>query len=167
MKARSLLLARFTALLCLCLGINALESLMFSAITLPVPGVKLGLSNLVILFAVGKNERFTPWVLMFARSFLSALLFGNPSTFFFSLLGGILSVGAMQVTAMLLKHGFTFLTVSVAGSLFFQLGQLLAAIILYGIGIVYYAPVLLLSGLITGALIGIVQNCLFVRLKRF
>ncbi len=165
MMRGSLRVARFSALLCLCLAISALENILQGFVVFPIAGIKLGLSNLVILFALSKKERSTPWILMGARSVFTALLFGNPTTLFFSLSGGVLSVLAMQGTLPLLKHKFSFFSISITGSLAFQTGQICAALILYGTPILYYSPILLFCGTLTGAVLGLLQNILYVRLK--
>ena len=166
MKRRNIRLARNSALICLCLAINAIEALFLKLIPLPIPGAKIGLSNLVILFCIGNRQYGLSWCLALTRPFVSALLFGNPVGFLFSICGGILSVFAMQLATPLLTRNFTFLSIGVLGSITFQFGQTLAAFVLYGSAILYYTPVLLFFGTISGALIGFLQNLLFARLSK-
>ncbi len=166
MKHSSEFTAHVAALLCLCLGINALENVLLPLIAIPVPGIKLGLSNLVILFSIAKGDRGIPWVLVLLRSTVSALLFGTPVTFLFSVTGGILSLVAMLFAFPLVKKGFSFVSVSVAGSFAFQIGQSTAAVLLYGKAILYYTPFLLLCGVFTGSLLGFILNLTLPRLKK-
>lgn len=165
---RSSSLARLAALLCLCLGISALENLLLSAVPIPVPGVKLGLSNLVILFSLTYEKPSAAWILMLSRCTISALLFGNVSTLWFSLLGGVCSVLVMQASIPLTRHGFSYFSVSIIGSIGFQIGQGIAAVLLYGFAILYWIPLLFLCGIFTGALLGICMNLMdrrFAKLK--
>lgn len=166
MMKRSRSTARLAALLCLCLGINALESFLLPLISLPVPGIKLGLSNLVILYCICRGNKPEPWILMGTRALISALLFGNPISFWFSLCGGVCSVLAMQLSHPLTKRKFSYITVSVCGSCAFQIGQAIAACILYGGAIFYYTPILLFCGIFTGAIMGLIANLSLPRLKK-
>ncbi len=157
--------AYYGILLCLCLGLSALENLLALALPLPIPGIKLGLSNLILLFCIGNQQAAAALVLMLLRSLIMSILFGSPITFLFSVLGGIWAVGVMQLTAPLLSHGYSFVTISAIGSFFFQVGQCIAALILYGSAIFFYCPLLLICGTLTGSLLGLIQNRLFVPLK--
>ena len=163
---KSLNIAQNSALICLCLGINTLETMFLSILALPIPGAKIGLSNLVVLYCIGKKQFALSWGLALVRPMVSALLFSNPVGFLFSICGGILSVFAMQLATPLLTRNFTFLSIGVLGSITFQFGQTLAAFVLYGSAILYYTPVLLFFGTISGALIGFLQNLLFARLSK-
>ena len=166
MKQRTEFTAQTAALLCLCLGINALESFLLPLIALPIPGVKLGLSNLVILFSIAKGDKWIPWTLVLLRASVSALLFGTPVTLLFSLMGGLLSLMAMFLSHPLVKNGFSYVSVSVAGSLAFQIGQSVAALLLYGKAVLYYTPLLLVCGIFTGGLLGLILNLILPRLKK-
>ncbi len=123
-------------------------------IPIPIPGIKLGLPNLIILLTLklyGAKEGFLVNIL---RILLSGFLFGSFSTILYSLAGGLLSYAVM---AVLLKLNFFSLTgVSIAGGICHNLGQLaLAILVLNSVSLLSYMPVLLISGLITGLLIGI------------
>lgn len=158
--------ARFGALLCLCLSINALETLLLIPLSLPIPGAKLGLSNLVILYCIYRKEKLTPFALALSRALVGTLLFGNPVSFLFSVCGGLMSIPAMQISLALLKHGFSSVSISICGSVFFQIGQLLVGQILYGRAILYYAPALFASAIVSGIILGLLHNLLAHRLKK-
>lgn len=163
MKKRLTLLS---LLLALCLALSALESFLIAPLSLPLPGVKLGLSNLVILFCLSPKMRLGALCMILARAAFTALLFGNPVTLFFSLAGGLLSYGAMLLSLPLIRRGFSYVTVSLFGSCLFQIGQSLSAVLLYGPAVLYYLPLLLFAGIVTGAVIGLTHNLIVARLKK-
>ena len=120
-----------------------------------IPGIKLGLANLVVvigLFILKPSEVFG---ILLTRIILVAFLFGNMSSLIYSLSGGILSFCVM----LLLKRckGFSITGISIAGGISHNIGQLVvAAIVVEAVSVFYYMPVLMISGLVTGMLIGIV-----------
>ena len=133
-------------------------------IPLPLPtGVKLGAANIVILCALyflGVKEAA---VISLIRIILSGFAFGI-STVPYSLAGGVLSLLVM----VLLKRskGFGMTGVSVVGSVCHNIGQTLVAMLLLGNKTAYYFPMLLLSGVIAGVLIGVVSALVVSKLKK-
>lgn len=132
---------------------------------IPIPGVKLGLANLMILIVLklyGVREGLLVNIL---RILLSGFLFGSFSTILYSLAGGLFSFAVM---ALLLKLNFFSLTgVSIVGGVCHNIGQLaLAIVVLDSVSLLYYMPVLLISGLITGLLIGIGAEQVLKRIPR-
>ena len=121
-------------------------------ISFGIPGIKLGLANLVIvivLYTYGGKEAF---LLSVTRILLSGFLFGNLSMILYSMAGGIFSLAIM----VLLRRTGGF---SIPGGVFHNIGQLLLAMmIVETYQVWYYFPVLLVSGLVTGLLIGIVSS---------
>ncbi len=103
-------------------------------------------------------------MLSVVRIVLAGFIFGNMFSIIYSLAGGILS---LTVMALLKGRGsFSVTGVSIAGGVFHNIGQLLVAMLVvetYKVG--YYLPVLLIAGVITGALIGIVSGEVLRRLK--
>jgi len=134
-------------------------------IPLPLPtGVKLGAANIVILCALyflGFKEALA---VSFIRILLSGFAFGI-STVPYSLVGGMLSLLVM----VLLKRsrGFGITGVSVAGSVCHNIGQTLVAMALLGSKTAFYFPLLLLSGIIAGVLIGLVSGVVVSKLKSY
>ena len=134
-------------------------------IPLPLPtGVKLGAANIVIvttLYFLGTKEALA---ISFIRIILSGFAFGI-STVPYSLAGGMLSLFVM---ALLKKSGrFGLAGISVTGSVCHNVGQTLVAMALLGANTVYYFPVLFLSGIIAGVLIGIVTALVLQKLKKY
>ena len=133
-------------LFALAMAFSYLESM----VTIPgmLPGIRLGLSNLVTmycLFFLGKGAGYTMAVMkslfvLLTRGFVAGLL---------SLSGGILSV-----TAILLVDWLHYITLSVLGAVFHNVGQLILARFLTSVFLYYYIPVLILSGLVVGMLTG-------------
>ena len=129
---------------------------------IPIPGVKLGLCNVVIIFTLLKLGAPAAIAVSLLRVLLSSILFGNAAAFFYSLAGAILSLAVM----ILMKRFriFSAVGISVLGGVMHNIGQLLMAWILLGTaGVMYYLPVLLISGVIAGALIGLLSAYLAKR----
>ena len=129
-----------------------------------VPGIKLGLANIVIVilpFRFGTKEAYGISV---ARVILAGFLFGNLASILYGLAGAMLS---LTVMLLLKKTGkFKVITVSAVGGICHNVGQLIVAIlVLENYRISYYLPVLLISGLVTGILIGIVAQEVILRLR--
>lgn len=122
-----------------------------------IPGVKLGLANLIIVFALYKLNLKDVYLLSLVRVLLSGALFGNYFSIVYSLAGGLLSLSVMAFLKD--REGYSILGISMAGGVFHNVGQILVAMILVEtFSVIYYLPVLLLAGLVTGALIGVVAG---------
>ncbi len=134
-------------------------------INLAIPGIKLGLANLVIivsLYTLGASWAFP---LSLVRILLTGLTFGNPASMIYSLSGGMLSL-AIMVVAKRCKL-FSVTGVSVLGGVFHNVGQILAAILVVETAsLLYYLPVLILSGTVAGVLIGILSSILIGHLRK-
>ena len=129
-----------------------------------IPGVKLGLANLIVVIALYRIGVRESYVLSVLRVILAGFLFGNLFAILYSLAGGLFS---LTVMAFLKKtEKFSVLGVSMAGAVFHNIGQLImAAIVLESLSITYYLPVLMISGIVTGLLIGIVANEMLKRVR--
>lgn len=139
---------------------------MLIPIQLGIPGVKIGLANgviMVLLYMVNLKETYA---VSLARIVLSGFLFGNLMMILYSLAGGMLS---LTVMALLKKiGGFSPVGVSVAGGVSHNIGQLAVAMLVLETGkLVYYFPVLLISGTIAGIAIGLIAGEIIKRLPRF
>lgn len=137
-------------------GILTALAMIFSYIEslIPIPGVKLGIANIAIisvLYLLGSGQALLVNLL---RITLTAVLFGNFNSFLFSMAGGMLS---LLVMVILKKSGhFSIVGVSVAGGVFHNVGQITAAVFLMDTtAIYYYLPVLLIFGIVTGIIIGL------------
>lgn len=133
-------------------------------IHLGIPGVKLGLANLIVVIALYGMSIKEAYLLSIVRVVLSGFLFGNLFAILYSLAGVLFSLSAM--TFLKGTKRFSVIGVSMAGGVFHNIGQLMmAAIVLESLSITYYLPVLLVSGLVAGFLIGIVSNEMLKRVS--
>lgn len=150
-------------LLTLALILSYVESLI--PIFVSVPGVKLGLANLVVLICLYAYPAKYAFLLSGMRVVLAGLLFSSMFSILYSLAGAFLSLVVMLLAKKLFKLGI--LGVSILGGVFHNVGQLLVAIAVvsnYRIG--YLFPYLLLSGILTGAIIGFIANMIVPYLKK-
>lgn len=163
-KARKLVLLGI--LIALALALHVAERMIPLPI-LPVPGVKLGLANIVTLVAI-----FTlpfPEVLLFVvvRTILSSIFGGGLTGFFFSLSGGLLSMLIMYALARFAGRWLSLPAISVVGALFHNLGQLLvAAFVVKTLGILLYLPLLVVAAGLTGLAVGLTTLLLLRALSR-
>jgi heptaprenyl diphosphate synthase len=129
------------------------------------PGMKLGLANIVTMVALYRLGVRDAAAISAARILLSALLFGNAFSLAYSLAGGALSLAVM---ALLKRSGrFGLAGVSVAGGVCHNIAQIGVAALLLGTAeLVYYLPVLLVSGTLTGVLTGILAALMLKSLPK-
>lgn len=119
----------------------------------PIPGIKLGISNIVVLFAIYKEDNSSAFFVMLIKVLVSCLLFSGLNVFFYSVSGGILSYLAMILT----KKLFSVVGVSVLGGICHNLGQLLtAAFMMQTYAVFVYAPYLIIAGVCVGFVTGTV-----------
>lgn len=151
--------AQYGLITALALVLSWLESLLPP---LGVPGVKLGLPNLAIVFALYRLGWRDACVISLVRVVLVTLLFGNGASLAYSIVGAALSLAAM---GLLNKTGkFSSVGVSVAGGVAHNAGQILVAMALLETSrLAWYLPVLWVSGTVAGVLIGIVAGVLVKR----
>ncbi len=128
-----------------------------------VPGVKMGLANIAVVFALYKLGWKEAVMISLVRVVLVSLLFGSFASLFYSLAGAALSLIGM---GLLKKSGkFTEIVVSVAGGILHNIGQIaMASLILETDALRYYLPFLLVSGTIAGIVIGLVSAVLVRRI---
>lgn len=129
----------------------------------PIPGVKLGLANLVIIIAIYRLGFKYAFTINCVRIFVAGLLFTGLFGMMYSFAGGILSIVVMY---LLYRTGwFSMVGISMAGGVAHNLGQLITAcIIMSNIRLMSYFAVLLFSGMISGILIGIVAHIIYQKL---
>ena len=155
------------ATLGLCVALAMIMSYIESLFPLnfAVPGIKMGLANIVIIFLLYRMGFGAACAVSLIRVFLVSLLFGNVMMMAYSIAGAVLSLGLMF---LLKKSGkFSVVGVSIAGGVAHNAGQIIMAIILLGAKqIAYYLPVLTVTGTVTGVLIGIAASIVIKRIKR-
>ena len=162
MKTKSI--ATFGMLIALAFILSYIESII--PMPVAIPGIKLGLANLVVLTALYTMGPKEALVLSLIRIILVGFTFGSPSTMLFSLAGGLLSWFLMVMLRKI--KSFSIVGVSVAGGIAHNVGQILTAIwVVDNATILYYLPFLLISGVVTGAVIGIVGSMIVNSIKKF
>ena len=130
-----------------------------------LPGVKLGLSNSVLIFAIYMLDLPTAWILMALKVSLSGFLFGNLSAMMYAFAGGVLSMLAMSLLSRIRK--LPLVAVSVAGGVMHNVGQvLMAMLILRTPGLAYYMLPLTGAGVACGALTGVAATLVLKHIRQ-
>jgi len=163
-KERARNVALYGILIALAMVMSFVESLI--PLPIPVPGVKLGLANLVTitgLYLVGIRGTICVTLL---RVVLVGLTFGNPYSMIYGLSGAFCSLFVMAAAKK--YDWFSQTGISILGGVFHNIGQVtFASVLVQTAGIYTYLPVLLVSGCIAGTLIGILGGILTERLTNF
>jgi heptaprenyl diphosphate synthase len=157
--------AKTITLLGVCTAAAMVLSYVETLIPVPfaVPGVKLGLANLVAVFLLMKFDWRYAAPVSLIRVLLTALLFGNAASLAYSAAGAILSMLVMTGTKRI--KAFSPVGISVIGAVFHNVGQILMAIILTDTAqIAFWLPPLIISGVITGAAVGAVGAVLVAKI---
>lgn len=156
------------AFLGLLFALSMILSLVESSLSsfIPVPGIKVGLSNIVTmycLFCLGKEEALTITVL---KSFFVLLTRGVTGAAM-SFCGGMLSLGVMLALLYVKKAKLSYLFISICGGVAHNAGQLLmAGVLLKNTLVGYYFPILALSGILMGIITGILLRYLMPHLNK-
>ncbi|MDR1605409.1 MAG: Gx transporter family protein [Gracilibacteraceae bacterium] len=157
-------LAFIAMLVCLSAALSWFERLIPLSFT--VPGIKLGLANLVVLAGVYLLSFRRALTLVMLKCVMTAWIFASFSVYFYSLAGSLLSFAVMYPLARLFPR-LPVVAVSVAGAICHNLGQLAAAaLILRSPLIFYYLPALAVAGAVTGTLIGLCVRAVLPELRR-
>ena len=131
----------------------------------PLPGIKLGLANIVTLFALFFWGTKYAFIILILRCLLGAFFGGNVSGLFFSLTGGILAMLAMNFCEKI--RGISIYGISMIGAAVHNIGQILAAILLMNsIYVVSYLPYLLMVSVFTGIITGSLCAGVFKNLQK-
>lgn len=156
--------AKYGILVALAFLLSYVEAMI--PIPIPVPGVKLGLANLVTivgLYTVGVKGTV---VISISRIILAGLTFGNLFSMIYSLFGGITSLILMIVIKK--SKWFSTVGVSVIGGIGHNIGQLtFAAYVVETASVYYYLPALMTAGIVAGAVIGLVGGMIITRIQRY
>ena len=132
----------------------------------PIAGVKIGLANIVTLFLLYTYGNKEAGAVLLVRIGLASLLFGSFTSMLYSLCGAALSFCAMALSKRL--NVFSSLGVSVLGGVFHNVGQICCAMLVLGTpSIVVYLPVLIISGLVAGVLVGVLGGLMVKKLSKY
>ncbi len=161
-KRKTISLKKYTAMAILTAVSLILFTVEAALPPIPIQGVKIGFSNIVTLISMiflGRREAF---IVLIMRIILAGVFAGSILSFGFSIVGGITAFIIMALTVNLFGEKKIWI-VSVLGAVFHNAGQLAVAIVATGTpSLSLYAPVLLLSAIVTGAIIGVVTTALLI-----
>lgn len=134
-------------------------------LTAAIPGVKVGLANSVLLYSLYMLGIKQSIVLMLLKALMSWLIYSNMNAMLYSLMGGTLSLAAMVLLFKI--KGVSIIGVSAIGAVFFNIGQILMAVLMLRTPqlLFTYLPILMVSGVVTGILTGIVAQMVMKHLK--
>ena len=161
-KRTSAWAARYALLVALAMVLSWLESM----ISLPVsiPGVKVGLTNLVVIFALYRMSLWDAASISMIRVILVSMTFGNAYSLAYSFAGAVLSLVFM--TALKKSEMFSILGVSIAGGIAHNMGQIFTAmVVLRTARLIWYLPALLIAGTLAGIAIGAAGGVLTERIR--
>jgi len=129
-----------------------------------IPGIKLGLANLVVLFGLYRMAPQEILAVQIARILLLGFMSGNGASIIYSLAGGLLSFAVMLL--LIRTKLFTPIGVSAAGGAAHNIGQIIVAmVVLRSGGLLYYLAVLMVSGVVTGVVMGLLGERIMVTVK--
>ena len=164
---RVLRLCRDAAFLCAALAFSYLETLFPLSLLIPLPGVKLGLANVLITAVFFWYSPIDAGVVSALRVGIAALLFGTVTSFFFSALGALAAYGVLWLCRLFLRRFCSYIGVSVLAAAGHQIGQITAACLLFRSAAPQaYLPVLLCVAIVTGGVTGLLLNLMAPRLEK-
>lgn len=156
----------FTAMIFAVALVLAIVENMLPPLPLALPGVKFGLSNIAVMYAlffVGTKKAYAIAILKGFFVFITRGIIAMS----LSLTGGLLSVTIMTVCLILYKEKVSYMVLSILGGISHNIGQFLVIMILYaGVNMLPYLPVLLISGLIAGIMTSTLLKAILPALKR-
>ena len=160
MKKKTQQLALGAMLTALALGLSTMENLFPVTAVIPLPGVKLGLANIITLFALYRLGAKPAMSILIARCLLGSLFAGNFSALLYSLMGAILAM--LVMIGLKQSKRLSIFGVSIGGAAGHNIGQIAAACITLGnTAVLGYLPILLAASLITGTVTGLVSSLMF------
>lgn len=152
-KARRVALdAMFAAL---ALMLTFVEAVLPIAAFVPIPGFRLGLANVAVMTALFYSGRVDALCVAFVKVCVSTMLFSNPMSFMFSLVGTMLSLSGLILLSYSKKQPFGFIGLSVISAVFHNFGQITVAVAFFGTPALSFLSYLLLASLISGVFTGI------------
>lgn len=153
-------------LVALALVLSLVERLIPLQLIIPIAGIKLGLANIVLLFALIMLDIKQTAIIFICRIVLSSIFAGSFTGFLFSFLGGLLSLTTMYILLKWEGKLFSFYGISIAGAAAHNIGQIIAAIfVLDSIYIVAYLPMLLICAFPLGFITGYTAKIVITHLK--
>ena len=134
-------------------------------LTAAIPGIKLGLANLVVVVALYLLNARQALMISVVRILLVSFTFGNMAALLYSITGGLLSFAVMVLCRRI--KDLSTMSVSVAGGISHNIGQILVAVfVVKNLNLLFYLPVLMIAGIITGLLIGLVAGLIIPSVRK-
>lgn len=165
-KINAKTLAIWSLMIAIAFALSIAERIFPIGAIVPIPGIKLGLANVVTMMALFYIGSAGAFVILVVRCLLGGI-FAGISSLFFSLTGGLFAFFAMLFIKQFYKKAFSIFGMSIAGAAFHNFGQITAASAMFGWGLLHtYLPVLLITGLATGILTATVAAPIFRKLER-
>ena len=149
------------------LVLSLVERMFPVSAVIPIPGIKLGLANVVTLFALIRLNRRDALAVLLVRVTLASVFMGSITSFLFALFGGLLAMLVMLLLLPGRDRWISFIGISAAGAAAHNIGQIGAAmLVLRSVYVAAYLPLLLLSGLVMGISTGIVSRAVIEHLEK-
>jgi len=131
----------------------------------PIEGVKLGLANIVTVYAVYHFKVSETILMVTARIILGAVFSGNFSSLLYSASGAFMCLVGMLILKRIIPENYIWLS-SIIGAVFHNTGQIITAVFIMGISVISYYPILIVSGCIAGFFTGITAQLITERIKK-
>jgi heptaprenyl diphosphate synthase len=161
-KSRVKTLTSAAIFLALSLIFSYIESFIPIFLLIPIPGFKLGLSNIVIMYMFITSDKYSAAAVSFSRVLIMSVLFGSVTSFFFSLSGAVMSFFMMLISTRF-KRSISVFGMSMLCAASHNIGQVLIAYLIFGsLAVFNYLSLLLILSIPTGYITGML---LFVTLK--
>lgn len=133
---------------------------------IPIPGIKLGLANIITVFAIFVYTPKDALLILFVRIFLGSVFSGQISTILYSGAGGLLCFLSMLMVKKILTDQQLWVA-SIIGAIFHNIGQIIVAVLVTStIGILVYLPILMVSGIAAGLFTGLCTQVLYKKLLK-
>lgn len=129
----------------------------------PIPGIKLGLANIITVYAIYRYRAREVAMVVLARILLASIFSSNMTAFLYSLAGSVLCLAGMLLLKRIIEETHIWIG-SVFGAVLHNIGQITVAVLLLGTGVLVYLPFLLVSGCLAGAFTGICAQLVLKRL---
>jgi len=154
-------------LISLALVLSFIERFFPLGLIVPIPGIKLGLANIVTMFALFYTGFVSAFTITLLRCVIASLMFGGLSSLLFSVSGAMLALIVMALMKPGYNRFFSLIGISIAGAAFHNFGQIIMASIMMQNGAVFsYLPLLLLAGIVTGLLTAVITSNLFTMIEK-
>ena len=155
------------AMLCvLAMMLSYLEAILPLNLLVPIPGFRLGLANVIIVAVFCLFKPIDAFAVLSVRILLMGLLFGSPTSLYFSAMGGVFSFAVLALAKYLCKK-CSLIGVSILCAAAHNTGQVIAAVTIFDAALITtYLPALLLASAVYGGIVGVLLNLLLPRLQK-